>query len=44
MGVPRVAPLVKHLTLDFHPGHDLRVVTSSPTIAMGPDMLGVKPA
>ena len=29
-----VAQLVKHLTLDFHSGHDLRVVRSSPCWAL----------
>ena len=36
-----VAQSVKHLTLDFGSGHDLRVVRSSP--ASG-SMLGIEPA
>ena len=36
-----VAQLVKHLTLDFSPGHDLMVVRSSPVLG---SMLSVEPA
>ena len=39
-GVPLLAQLVKHPTLDFDPGHDLRVVRSS--LALG-SMLSVEP-
>ena len=36
-----VTQLIKHLTLDFSSGHNLRVVRSSP---MSGSMLGVEPA
>lgn len=36
-----VAQRVKHLTLDFGSGHDLRVVSSSPALGF---MLDVEPA
>ena len=31
IGATQVAQSVKHLTLDFDSGHDLRIVKSSPT-------------
>ena len=35
-----VAQSVKHLTLDFNSGHDLRVLKSSPALG---SMLGMEP-
>jgi len=36
-----VAQSVKHLTLDFSPGHDFRVMRSSPVLG---SMLSIEPA